>query len=639
MPQEFKRFKEIEVIGTGGFGTTLLVEDQTESGRRVVIKIPLDEETEGALINDMINNAVVGTSLKEMEHPNIVRYLGFAKHEGRFVMMLEHVKGKNLRKFVGPLRSQRRPPMDLDVALRIAVDACSGLAAVHTARVFHSDIKPENILIRDEDGSALLCDFGISHILRTTSATRAGGTTPYMAPEALGGTASFQADIWSLSVTLYEMVTGALPFAWTGDEAAFIAKIKEGPPPPKELNPKIDDQLNDLILRGLERDLQKRFQNAKDMLTALEACLRSDPNKLETPVPAQSAGELAEPKVSVVAATASVGTSRKKIPKWLMPALGYTLSALSLIWVFHDFNFQQTFSDLKTLDWRYVTLAVIFDLAVYVSHGWRWNILLRPVACPSLWRTVQAIYIGLYANEILPLRTGEVIRCYLLAHWNNIPIALAVASAAIERILDGIWLVIAMLITTRLVPLPQYLVDGTEILGIGLSFLLALLIFVAVHKQKAHAVVSESKWASGLRHVVEGIHAMGNWRTMLATAGASLVYLALQIAPWWLLMEGYGLDLTVWAAAVVYIVVRLGTVIPNAPGNAGVTQLFCVLGLQLFHVPQSTAKEFSLIVFGVLTLPLLIGGFVAVALTGLTLKDIRSKAHCSVQATVEVVPD
>jgi len=333
------------------------------------------------------------------------------------------------------------------------------------------------------------------------------------------------------------------------------------------------------------------------------------------------------------------GKSRKKIPKWLLPALGYTFSALSLIWVFHDFNFHQTLTDLKTLDWRYVTLAVIFDLAVYVSHGWRWNVLLRPVACPSLWRTVQAIYIGLYANEVLPLRTGEVIRCYLLAHWNNIPISLAFASAAIERILDGIWLVIAMLITTRLVPLPQYLVDGTQILGIGLSFLVALLIFVLVHKQKAHAVVSESKWASGLRHVVEGIHAMGNWRTMLATAGASLVYLALQIAPWWLLMEGYGLDLNVWAAAVVYMVVRLGTVIPNAPGNAGVTQLFCVLGLQLFHVPQATAKEFSLIVFGVLTLPLLIGGFVAVALTGLTLKDIRSKAQCSVQPAAEVVPD
>src|SRR6266542_1170816 len=153
-----------------------------------------------------------------------------------------------------------------------------------------------------------------------------------------------------------------------------------------------------------------------------------------------------------------------------MPALGYTLSAVSLIWVFRGFNLQQTLADLESLDWRYVSVAVVFDLSVYLSHGWRWNILLRPVARVPFWRSVQAIYIGLYANEVLPLRTGEVIRCYLLAHWNNIPITIAGASAAIERILDGIWLVIAMLITTRLVPLPQYLVDGTEILGIGLSF-------------------------------------------------------------------------------------------------------------------------------------------------------------------------
>jgi glycosyltransferase 2 family protein len=331
--------------------------------------------------------------------------------------------------------------------------------------------------------------------------------------------------------------------------------------------------------------------------------------------------------------------SRTKIPKWLMPVLGYTLSAVSLIWVFHGFNLQQTLSDLESLDLRYVSIAVIFDLAVYLSHGWRWNILLRPVARPSFWRSVQAIYIGLYANEVLPLRTGEVIRCYLLAHWNNLPISLALSSAAIERILDGIFLVIAMFITTRLVPLPGYLVDGTQVLAVGLCVLLALLIFIAVHKQKAHAVVSESRWASGLRHVVEGIHAMGNWRTMLATAGASLVYLGLQIVPVWALMEGYGLDLSIWAAAAVYIILRLGTVIPNAPGNAGLYQFFCVLGLGLFNVPKSTAVGFSLMMFGVLTIPLLIGGFVAVALTGLKLHDIRSRAHTSMRSTVEVGSD
>jgi uncharacterized protein (TIRG00374 family) len=333
------------------------------------------------------------------------------------------------------------------------------------------------------------------------------------------------------------------------------------------------------------------------------------------------------------------GKSRRKIPGWLMPALGYTLSAASLIWVFRGFNLQQTLADFATLDWRYVSIAVIFDLSIYLVHAWRWNILLRPVARPSFWRSVQAIYIGLYANEILPLRTGEVIRCYLMAHWNNFPMSLAISSAVIERILDGVWLVLAMLLTTQLVPLPGYLVDGTRFLGLGLCAALALLIFIAVHKQKAHAVVTETRWASTLRHVVEGIHAMGNRRTMLATFGASFVYFALQVVPIWALMEGYGLDLSIWAAAAVYIVLRLGTAIPNAPGNAGLYQFFCVLGLGLFNVPKSTAVGFSLMMFGVLTLPLLIGGFVAVALTGLKLGDIRTRAHSSVRSTVEVGSD
>src|SRR4029079_9319828 len=113
------------------------------------------------------------------------------------------------------------------------------------------------------------------------------------------------------------------------------------------------------------------------------------------------------------------------------------------------FNLDQALEDFVSIDWRYVSVAVIFDLSVYLSHGWRWNILLPPVAKPSFWRSVQAIYIGLYANEVLPLRTGELIRCYLLAHWNNMPVSIAISSAAIERILDGIWLVIALVITTQ----------------------------------------------------------------------------------------------------------------------------------------------------------------------------------------------
>ena len=91
------------------------------------------------------------------------------------------------------------------------------------------------------------------------------------------------------------------------------------------------------------------------------------------------------------------------------------------------------------------------DLAVYVCHGWRWITLLGPVVRLRLWRTVQAIYIGLFANEVLPLRTGELIRCYLLAHWNSLRLSLSFASAAVERLIDGFWMLAAFLITASFV--------------------------------------------------------------------------------------------------------------------------------------------------------------------------------------------
>src|SRR5258708_4850008 len=140
-------------------------------------------------------------------------------------------------------------------------------------------------------------------------------------------------------------------------------------------------------------------------------------------------------------------TTRPRMPSWLPQALGYTLSAACLVWVLHGYDFNKLASDFRTLDWKWVALAVVADLLVYVVHGWRWSTLLSPVLQLKFWRTVQAIYIGLFANEVLPFRPGELIRCYLLAHWNDLRVSLAFASAALERIIDGFWLLAAFLVT------------------------------------------------------------------------------------------------------------------------------------------------------------------------------------------------
>jgi hypothetical protein len=290
---------------------------------------------------------------------------------------------------------------------------------------------------------------------------------------------------------------------------------------------------------------------------------------------------------------------------------------------------------ILSLDWRWVTLAVVADLTVYVVHGWRWVLLLEPIKRLSLWRTVQAVYIGLFANEVLPLRTGELIRCYLLAHWNKMHLSVAVASAALERLIDGVWMVAAFIVTASLLQLPTYLVDIVQITGALLVLGVVLVIWVAFHKHHAHAVFKESRWAATLRHVVEGVHLMGNRRTLTRSGMASLIYLVLQMITVWGLMKAYALDLSFWAAAAVLVVVRFATVIPNAPGNLGLFQASCVVALALFGVEQNEAKTFSFVMFFALTLPLLLGGAVAVALTGLNISEIRHRARRGLRASQE----
>jgi uncharacterized protein (TIRG00374 family) len=329
------------------------------------------------------------------------------------------------------------------------------------------------------------------------------------------------------------------------------------------------------------------------------------------------------------------------MPRWLPQVLGYTLSGACLVWVLHNYPIRELIPQIRALDWKWVALAVCFDLSVYVCHGWRWIALLRPVARLPLWRTVQAIYIGLFANEVLPLRTGELIRCYLLAHWNDLLLSVVFASAAIERLIDGFWMIVAFLITAHYATgLPQALTDLVKLIGAFLAVAAAVLGYVVFHKTHAHSMVKESRWAATLRHVVEGLHIMGGRRTLSRVVPISLLYLILQVFSYWALIKAFELDLSFWVAAGVLTIVRFGTVIPNAPGNIGLFQAACVVAMHnVFGVEVNDAKTFSFVLFFALTLPLLIGGAIATALTGLNLGEIHHHARKGLRTAEIKVPD
>jgi uncharacterized protein (TIRG00374 family) len=323
------------------------------------------------------------------------------------------------------------------------------------------------------------------------------------------------------------------------------------------------------------------------------------------------------------------------VPSWLIPALGYSVSIACLIWVYRGFDWQSQLPRLWATHWGWISVAATFDILVYVCQGLRWSTLLSPLAAVSKLKSIQAVYIGLFANEVLPLRSGEVIRCYLQRRWSGLPLSVVISSAVIERLMDGVWLVLGFWVVGRFVELPRLLEEGSKVL---IAVLVVAAGLLALYRRHAHEIVQSSRWSLILRHVVDGVYMMGRSSSFGVSAFLSLVYLALQVMPVWCLMQGYGLHLSLGAAATVLVVLRLGTVIPQAPGNVGSFQLLTIAGVGLFGVEREVATGFATLLFIVVTVPLYLGGFFALIATRMRLGDIHRSAHEAVSSQQEKHP-
>lgn len=318
------------------------------------------------------------------------------------------------------------------------------------------------------------------------------------------------------------------------------------------------------------------------------------------------------------------GNGKRNAVQWL----AYLISALCLLWVYHDFDWHNELPRLKAVHWLWIVLAVCFDFLVYIAQAWRWNTLLKPLARVPLWRTVQAIYIGLFANEVLPLKSGELVRCYLVAHWNHIPFSKVFSSALIERLLDGILLIVGFECIMRVSQLPKDVEVGAAVL-LGLVVVIgSLVLFAVLSRRFARHVTTGHRWSEALLMVVEGLHVMARSRSFFVACLGSVVYLGLQIVPVYALMAGYQLGQDWSAALVVLVITRLGTIVPGPPSNVGVFHFFAFLALSnVLGVEEQTAKSVAGLMFFVITAPLLAGGTFALALTGSDLREVYDLAR------------
>jgi uncharacterized membrane protein YbhN (UPF0104 family) len=326
-----------------------------------------------------------------------------------------------------------------------------------------------------------------------------------------------------------------------------------------------------------------------------------------------------------------LGERRSRYTHGLVLALTNVVALGCLFWTLRDAHLSELKDDLATMNWGWVAVAVVADVAVYFWHGLRWILLLRPVVRARYQDAVRSIYVGLFANEILPLRAGELLRCYLLGRLAHLPISVSVASALIERVFDGIWLCLCLVVTLSFVPIPRqlhFLVDGAYVLTITV-LAGAVILGVALFQRYRNRAAREpgEGWRHQLAVLMDDLGLIGHSRYLVVAFFQSLPYLLLQVIPIWATFRGYGFDLSIGAAFALMVLLRLGSAVPQAPGNLGLFQFLTKECLEhIFNVVPDEAARFSLVLWGVVTLPLLIGGFIAADFTGAHLGDLREAA-------------
>ena len=321
----------------------------------------------------------------------------------------------------------------------------------------------------------------------------------------------------------------------------------------------------------------------------------------------------------------------RSVRSWILLVIINVVSLASLIWTFRDARLAELGSDLAEMNWWWVGLAMAVDVCVYLWHGWRWQTLLKPVVRLKYWEPVRSIYVGLFANEVLPLRVGEVLRCYLLARNPRLPLSVSLTSILIERVFDGIWLSLCIVLMLRLTPFPhslRYLVDfgyglGATVLVLGVMIGIAMFL-----PHKTHEALRGTRWEKQFRILMDDMELMGHSRYLITSFLQSLPYLLLMIVPVFAAFRGYGFDLSLQAAFALTIVLRLGTVVPQAPGNLGLFQFLVKESLEkLFNVVPAEAARFSLVLWGIVTFPLLVGGAISLAVTESKLSELQQEAR------------
>ena len=253
------KYKVLSPIGSGGFGTVYLAED-TWMNKKVALKVPHRQTSD---FSELLREPRL---LASLSHPNIVSILTTDRQEGVFFLVMEFVPGETLEAIIG-----RNGALEIATALDYACQICNAVDHAHRHGVLHRDLRPANVLV-SEHGLLKVADFGTSRFLEIAAhGTTVIGSPPYMAPEQFYGKAVFASDVYSIGVSMFQMLTGVMPYDAPGPKDLDRLMRGELITAPRLKNSKIPKAVNDMILKAMAPDFTVRYARAGDLLEDLVA--------------------------------------------------------------------------------------------------------------------------------------------------------------------------------------------------------------------------------------------------------------------------------------------------------------------------------------------------------------------------------
>ena len=276
------RYEILEKVGTGGMADVYKSKDHTLN-RYVAVKVLKQEFSENA--NFVSKFRVEAQAAAGLMHPNIVNVYDVGEEKGIYYIVMELVDGITLKNYIA-----KRGRLGYKEAVTIALQVSMGLEVAHRNHIIHRDIKPQNIII-SRDGKVKVTDFGIARAATSDTITsNVMGSVHYTSPEqARGGFSDEKSDVYSLGVTLYEMLTGEVPFDGETTVAIAIRHIQEPMPSPRKINPDIPYSVDQIVLKCCEKSPDRRYQNMQELAADLKMSIsnpdgdfvkRYDPNDM-----------------------------------------------------------------------------------------------------------------------------------------------------------------------------------------------------------------------------------------------------------------------------------------------------------------------------------------------------------------------